>query len=468
MAEPLPTNHKELIEERAKCLADAQKIVDAASAEGRGILNTEEKASFDALTSRAKDAQAALQHRQNLAAFSEMGQLTPVMPVAGSDGSFADNARAELHREEVRRELALNAYVRHRALTSKGKFLSEESRQAMQELSINPLAGDHLLGRRCSAQQVRFLQHQARSGKDPEGMLAALEESRSLGVSIGAQGGAVVPQTFIRRLEANMLFYGGMMQVGEIIRTAGGNEMRWPTFNDTANEGRRIGAATAPANNIEPAFGQLVWRAHKYTSEELLIDYETLEDADVDILGVIANALGERLGRILNKELTLGTGGNMPNGIVNAAEVGATAATATGLTSDDLVRLFRSVDPAYRNGAGFMMHDNVLMELWLLKDSTGQPLFQASYREGQPDRILGRPVAINSNMASSLTASADTILFGQLRQYKIREVNDIRFYRLIERHRETDQDAFLAFVRVDGNLLNAGTCPVKKLRQAAS
>jgi hypothetical protein len=43
----------------------------------------------------------------------------------------------------------------------------------------------------------------------------------------------------------------------------------------------------------------------------------------------------------------------------------------------------------------------------------------------------------------------------------------MRFYRLVERHRENDQDAFLTFARRDGNLLDAGGNPIKKLRMAA-
>jgi hypothetical protein len=39
----------------------------------------------------------------------------------------------------------------------------------------------------------------------------------------------------------------------------------------------------------------------------------------------------------------------------------------------------------------------------------------------------------------------------------------MRMYRLEERYRDTDQDGFVAFIREDGNLLTAGTAPVKYL-----
>jgi HK97 family phage major capsid protein len=59
-----------------------------------------------------------------------------------------------------------------------------------------------------------------------------------------------------------------------------------------------------------------------------------------------------------------------------------------------------------------------------------------------------------------------SLLFGVLPRYKVRRVRDVRMYRLTERYRDTDQDGFVAFMRLDGKLLNAGTCPVKHLLQA--
>jgi HK97 family phage major capsid protein len=57
------------------------------------------------------------------------------------------------------------------------------------------------------------------------------------------------------------------------------------------------------------------------------------------------------------------------------------------------------------------------------------------------------------------------MLFGNLKKYKVRQVREIRMYRLQERYRDNDQDGFVAFGRQDGNLLDAGTAPVKKLTQ---
>ena len=52
-------------------------------------------------------------------------------------------------------------------------------------------------------------------------------------------------------------------------------------------------------------------------------------------------------------------------------------------------------------------------------------------------------------------------IFGALNKYLIRDVVGITLLRLDERYADFHQVAFLAFARADGNLLNAGTNPVK-------
>lgn len=294
---------------------------------------------------------------------------------------------------------------------------------------------------------------------------------RALSAVQGPAGAFTVPESFITSLEVAMLAWGGMRQVSEILRTTGGEEMSWPTADDSSAEGRQIGESeavdTTGANIAEPTFGRTIWRAYKFTSDAVLVPNELLEDSAFDVASVLGGMLGERLGRIQNRRCTTGTGAAQPRGIVPASTLGVTTAAAAAITTDEIIQLEHSVDPAYRIGASYMFHDNVLMALRLLKDGEGRYLWQSNVQAGAPDRINGRPYTINQHMASTVQANAITALFGQLNKYKIREVRGIRLYRLEERYRDNDQDGFVAFVRFDGNLLDAGGHPVRHLLQHA-
>jgi HK97 family phage major capsid protein len=191
-----------------------------------------------------------------------------------------------------------------------------------------------------------------------------------------------------------------------------------------------------------------------------------MDDSAFELAVILGDLLGERLGRILNEEDTIGTGNSMPEGIVTGSVMGKTAASATAIGATELIDLIHSVDRAYRNGAAFMMHDLVLAYLRKVQAATSGEFIFGPGLNGEPDRIHGYPVVINNDMDSTVAATKKTVLFGQLSKYKIRDVKQIRLRRLTELYAETDQDGFVAFIRHDGKLLNTGGNPVKHFLQS--
>jgi len=293
-----------------------------------------------------------------------------------------------------------------------------------------------------------------------------LVEARDLSAVTGASGGFLNPDGFMNSLERNMLAFGGMREVAQIIRTERGDDIPWPTADDTGNTGEQLGESASIGSSVDPTFGAVVFKAYKFSSKLIKVPVELLEDSVFDIVSILGEMLGERLGRIQNTKFTTGTGAATPNGIVTAATSGVTAASGTAITADELLDLLYSVDKAYLNGASFMMHRLVLKAVRQLKTGDGQYLWRPGITLGEPDVLNGYPVVQNSDMSSTITSGDKTVLFGQLSKYKIREVRGIRMRRLVERYADTDQEGFVAFLRCDGNLLDAGTAPVKYLEQA--
>ncbi len=346
-----------------------------------------------------------------------------------------------------------------------GEEIDERHTEAAERCGAS-LAARQLRVRLPDTRSFRAFQRQWRSHHQDQAAAAMAGEGRALSGTIGGSGAAMIPESFVHSLEVAKLAFGGLATVADVIRTSSGEEMSWPTADDTSNEGARVGESIEVDSDIDPLFGATKWGAYKYTSKAVLVPFELLEDSAFDLPGILGGMLGERLGRITNRENTTGTGDAQPNGVVTAATVGKTTASSTAITADEIIQLEHSVDPAYRQDAGFMMHDSILLVIRLLKDNDGRYLWQSNIREGRPDSLLGRPLTINQNMAGSVVASAKTMLFGNFKYYKIREVNSVRLYRLEERFRMNDQDGFVAFLRQDGNLLNAGGNPIKVLLQA--
>ena len=197
------------------------------------------------------------------------------------------------------------------------------------------------------------------------------------------------------------------------------------------------------------------------------MSYEITQDSAFDLGALAGDWLGERIGRIQNDHFTTGAGSTLPKGLTVAGVVGKTATATNTFTSDEVIDLIHSVDPAYREGASFMFHDTTLALIRKLKESTTNAyIWQPGLQLGVPNMLLGYPYTVNQSMSAALTTGQKLVLFGRMSKYIIRDVSTIRLVRLDERYADTDQIAFIAFLRSDGNLLDAGTRPVKWLNLA--
>lgn len=284
-------------------------------------------------------------------------------------------------------------------------------------------------------------------------------------------GGYTVADETMRSLEVALLAYGAMRQTSTVLRTATGGPLPIPTTNDTANKGVII-AENVTSTELEMTFGQLVLDAWKYSSKYILASMEFLQDTSINANEFLGGALGTRIARITNDHFTTGTG-SQPNGIVTAATTSGITTASNGVISyDNLVDVEHSVDPAYRVNGRWMMHDSALKIIKKTKvlqfsgDTGGVPLWMPGLAAGQPDTILGYPYGINQSMAAT-GAGTKSLLFGQLDKYIIRDVRDVVVVRLDELFALLGQVAFLALSRHDGDLLDAGTNPVKYLIQGA-
>lgn len=375
----------------------------------------------------------------------------------GNNPALTADEQRKLPASEVEaRDLAIQAWAGYRSPACR----SEAHRLAARRYGVDPGA-DQLILDMYDTRDVLRLQHEFRR------LSPALREQRALSSQLGSTGGFLIGSTLVNSLETNMLAYGAVEQLAETIVTQTGEDMAWPTADDTSNEGEIIGENPTSVNEASPSMAQVKWYAYEFSSKLIKVPVRLLEDAPSFLAATLGTMLGERIGRAKNRKFTTGTGNSQPTGIVTAATLGKTTAAATAITFDELIELEHSVDPAYRNdpSCAYMMHDNVVLAVRLLKDGGSCYIWTSGATEGVPDRLNGRLVSINQHMDSAVAASNKTMLFGKFSAYKVRRVRQLVLLRLKERYAELRQEAFIAFLRADGHLLDAGTAPVKYLQQ---
>ena len=294
----------------------------------------------------------------------------------------------------------------------------------------------------------------------------------AMSTTTGSEGGYTVATEFSKSLIQAMKAAYAVRSVATGFQTATGAQMLFPTADSTSEEGEIIGQ-NASSNTGETGFGSASLDVYKYSSKSIALPFELIQDSMFNIEAYITELLRLRLGRIQNRHHTVGTGTNQPRGVVTAAAVGRAGATGqvATVTYDDLVRLEHSVDPFYRSAGKFMMHDNTLMALRLLKDGQNRPIFVPGYEQGNPggapDRLLGREIVINQHM-DPMAANAKSILFGDFSKYLIRDVMDVTLFRMTDsKYTEKGQVGFLAFCRSGANMVDIGGA-IKAYQNSAS
>ena len=304
------------------------------------------------------------------------------------------------------------------------------------------------------AEQREAFERWFRSGQND----AAL---RALSTNFGNQGAFTIPTSFANAIERRMLDYSGVLgSPVTVLTTSTGEDIQYPTVDDTSNTGADIEEVASASETQEPSFGQYVLRAFNGTTGAIRVPNQLLQDSGVSMETLLVDMLAERAGRRMNDKLTTGTGNNQPMGIVTAATASSfSTATSTTISDDNLIDLEHSVDRSYRSGSsvGWQMHDLTMKALKKLKDADGRALWQdaysASLAQTTPGFLKGYPVFINQSMTPIGTTGAKVVLFGDHSKYYVRRVGQVAIGRSNDLGLLNNTTIFVGFYRYDGRLL---------------
>jgi len=267
---------------------------------------------------------------------------------------------------------------------------------------------------------------------------------------------SVLPQTFYRTIQENMITVGPMLDpsVVTLLNTASGEDIKVPV-EATRPAATAINEATA-ITPLDPTFSSLTLKSQK-VAVLTKVSRELLTDSGIDLVAFLGRSLGTALGIKVNNLLTVGTGTVESNGIMTAAGSGTTGGTSTGaFSADNLIDLAHSVDSAYvRMGAVWMARRTAIGSLRKLKSDDGAYLFAPAATVGSPDTLLGFPVIDNPDVAA-VAANARSVGFGWAGSYHVRTVGGIEIARSDDAYFNTDEVGFRATIRVWGDLGQSG------------
>ena len=285
-------------------------------------------------------------------------------------------------------------------------------------------------------------------------------------------GGFTVPVELATFIDKAMIATGPMYRsdLFTVINSADGRTFNIPTVDDTAVTAVAHTEGTQPTDDggKDATFGQKSVGAFAFDSEWIRWSAELNADSILNMESLLGELIGERLGRIANSKLTTGSGSSDVEGIVTNSGAGKVTAATNAVTSDEIIDLIHSVDPAYRTSAAtaIMMNDSTLAAVRKLKDGNGNYLWQmGNYQAGVPQNILGYNVVVNQAMAGlGDGVSSKAMLFGDMSKFYVRKVGAPSLY--VARERFAPDFGLLGYIRFDGVLVN--TAAIKHLATAAS
>lgn len=374
----------------------------------------------------------------------------------------ATDGREMTAEEQQRWDTMLSDYDKaDKAVEAEERFMDIQRKQAEQEVA----GRDHRLGEQLGEEYRKaFADYilNGASGISPESR-ATIEQRAGIA---GLAGGVTIPTALASEIEIALKTYGGMFEAGTIINTSHGGDLIMPTINDTSAKATIVSEYDQSTKRA-PSFGSVTLKAYTYRTPIIPVSQTLIQDSAFNLDAVLTSLLGDSFSRGVNEQLTTGDGTGKPTGIVTAATACTAQAAATSIKLDDIIDLIKSVNSAYARNGKFMFNRNTLWELAKIKDQTGRYIWQDSARDGTPATLFGKQYILNDDMAD-IGAGNASVLFGDLSKYKIRMVKSFSVVRLNELLAEYLAIGLFGFARVDGNLLDAGTNPVKKLVHAKS
>ena len=374
----------------------------------------------------------------------------------------ATDGREMTAEEQQRWDTMLSDYDKaDKAVEAEERFVDIQRKQAEQEVAKRDFYIGDLLGEQYRKAFADYILNGA-SGISPESR-ATIEQRAGIA---GLAGGVTIPTALASEIEIALKTYGGMFEAGTIINTSHGGDLIMPTINDTSAKATIVSEYDQSTKRA-PSFGSVTLKAYTYRTPIIPVSQTLIQDSAFNLDAVLSGLLGDSFSRGVNEQLTTGDGTGKPTGIVTAATACTTQAAATSIKLDDIIDLIKSVNSAYARNGKFMFNRNTLWELAKIKDQTGRYIWQDSARDGTPATLFGKQYILNDDMAD-IGAGNASVLFGDLSKYKIRMVKSFSVVRLNELLAEYLAIGLFGFARVDGNLLDAGTHPVKKLVHAKS
>jgi HK97 family phage major capsid protein len=271
---------------------------------------------------------------------------------------------------------------------------------------------------------------------------------------VGPEGGFLLPEEFRQDVIRQIQVIPVIRSQASVfpVSTMAGSVPKILNFVQTYWEGENSQLAATQfgtgAGNVQAS--QLLWRAWRLDGF-MAASRELFDDAGFNVYNLFVQLFATAFRTAEDKAFTVGSGAGQPMGLRNLLPTLHQSANATPgpntllqggvdqfvtqatiganhMAYKDLINTLYLVQPQYRNGAVWLMHNQIVGVARNIVDSNGRPIWVepttfGDIAQGTPARLCGYPVLISMFLPTNIAYNSDTntseVWFGNLRWYYI-------------------------------------------------
>lgn len=263
--------------------------------------------------------------------------------------------------------------------------------------------------------------------------------------------GAIIPTSIAKKIIKKVYDVSPLLEKTTKYNVKGKLEI--PYYNETSDAKVNMAYATE--------FVSLESNVGKFTTIELTgflagalakLSKSLLNNSDFNLLNEVINIMSESIARWVEKELITGTTDKVDG--LKGVTLGVTTASSTAITTDEIIKLKRSVKQQFQKNAIWIMNPETLTAISLLKDDNGRYLLQDDLTNDFGYTLLGKPVYESDNMPQ-IGAGNIAIYYGDMSGLATKFVEELEIEVLREKYADQHAIGVVAWMEFDAKVEDA-------------
>ena len=352
-----------------------------------------------------------------------------------------------------------------RAFTDEESELFTQLESVIQRITetINAIAKGRELTKAPEAEEKEEKKEEEEEMKEEENKIAqeerafedyirgvVLETRADVNLTKG-ENGAIIPTSIAKKIIKKVYDVSPLLEKTTKYNVKGKLEITY--YNET-NESKVNMAYVAEFVSLESNVG-------KFSTIELTgffagalakISKLLINNSDFNLLNEVINIMSESIARWVEKELITGTQDKVDG--LKGVTLGVTTASSTAITTDEIIKLKRSIKQSFQKNAIWIMNPETLTAISLLKDDNGRYLLQDDLTSDFGYTLLGKPVYESDNMPQ-IGAGNIAIYYGDMSGLATKFVEELELEVLREKYADQHAIGVVAWMEFNAKVEDA-------------